>query len=454
MSSSERKFDVVIVGAGVGGSAAAWYLSRMGYSVALIDSKPWNRVGDKPCGDAIGKHHFEELGIDPPRGEELDGLVKGILLYSPSEEVVLRIEGEGYEINRVKFTQRLIREAMDRGAEYFDSTNASQPIIEDGAVKGVIAVRNGRKIVFRSHVVIDSSGTSRSIVRRLPSDWPINDPLKSEEAEIAFREIRELKEPIDEPEYIRIYVNSKIAPGGYWWNFPKSNTNLTNVGLGVQGGMGYDHPRTYMYKYILTRPEFKNSRPVEIGGALVPTRRPPYTMAWHGIMVVGDAGYAVNPIHGGGKGSAMLSAKAAAIAFDKAYESGDFSARGLWLMNKLYIDFYGAKQASLDIFRIFLQHLSDDDIEFALRKRIMKESDLYETSSTGKINKRSISDKLSRLIAALGRPSLLFKLIVVADYMDKVRSLYSQYPDTPEGLRAWMSKLDELYESFRRSIFK
>jgi len=128
----ERKYDVVVVGAGVAGATAANLLSRMGFSVAIIDAKPSYRVGDKPCGDAIGKHHFEEIGIDPPRGEELDGIVKGILIYSPSEEVILTIEGEGYEINRVKFTHRLIRESVEHGAEYYDETNASSPIIEGG----------------------------------------------------------------------------------------------------------------------------------------------------------------------------------------------------------------------------------------------------------------------------------------------------------------------------------
>ncbi|HWQ17133.1 MAG TPA: digeranylgeranylglycerophospholipid reductase [Sulfolobales archaeon] len=451
--SVEKKYDVVIVGAGVAGATAASLISRMGFSVALIDAKPSYRVGDKPCGDAIGKHHFEEIGIKPPSGEELDGLVKGILLYSPSEEVILTIEGEGYEINRVKFTQRLIRESIDNGAEYYDETNASAPIIENGFVRGVIATRMGEKLVFRSNVVIDASGSARSIVRRLPPEWPVVDPIKPEDTQVAYREIRILEEWIDRPEYIRIYVNQKIAPGGYWWNFPKSVARTVNVGLGVQNGKGYEHPRTYLYKYILTRPEFKNSKVVETSGALVPTRRPPYSMVWNGIMVIGDAAYTVNPVHGGGKGSGMLAAKAASIAFAKASEVGDYSAKGLWIMNKLYIDYYGAKQASLDIFRIFLQKLSDDDIEYGLRKRILRESDLYETSVTGVIkNKRSVFDKLSRVVAGLGRPSLLAKLIVAAEYMDKMKKLYEEYPDTPEKLGEWIYRVNSLYESFERAL--
>ena len=450
--SAERKYDVIIVGAGVAGSSAAYLLSSKGFRVLLLDSKPFARAGDKPCGDAIGKHHFDEVGIKPPSNEELDGYVRGIYLYSPSEEVVLKIEGEGYEINRVRFTQRLINDAMNKGTEYLDEVNVSEAIIENGFVKGVKAIRKGTYLEFRSNVVIDASGNSRSILQRLPREWPIVESLNPRDTNIAYREIRRLKKDIEDPEYIRIYVNNKYAPGGYWWDFPKSKyTNVSNIGLGIQGGMGYGHPRDYLYKFVLTREQYRDSTIIEAGGALVPTRRPLLTMAWNGIVAIGDAAFTVNPVHGGGKGSAMLAAKAATLAIAKAYEENDFSARGLWSVNRIYHELYGAKQASLDLFRIFLQKLSDDDIEYGLRKRIMRESDLYETSSYGVI-RRSVFDKLERVLAGLGRPSLLYKLVQVAHYMDKIRELYRRYPDKPEELYKWKTELERIYREFHEII--
>ena len=452
--SSDNRYDVIIVGAGVAGATAAYLLAQKNFRVLLVDSKPFERAGDKPCGDAIGKHHFEELGLRPPSGDELDGYVRGIYLYSPSEEVVLRVEGEGFEINRVRFTQRLIREAVDRGVEYMGSAKVSEPVIESGFVRGVKILKENSKITAYANVVIEASGNSRSILQRLPSDWPIVETLDPRDSNIAYREIRRLRRDIEDPEYIRIYVSNRIAPGGYWWDFPKSKyRNITNIGLGIQGGMGYGHPRDYLYKYVLTRELYKDSEVIEAGGALVPTRRPLLTMTWNGIIAIGDAAFTVNPVHGGGKGSAMLAAKAAAIAISKAYETQDFSAKGLWIMNKLYHEFYGAKQASLDLFRIFLQRLSDDDIEYGLRKRIMRESDLYETSSTGVI-KRSVFDKLERVLAGLGRPSLLIKLAQVAHYMEKIRELYSRYPERPEDLDKWKVELMSLYEEFYRVLGK
>jgi len=49
------RFDVVVVGAGTGGCMAAKTAAKMGLSVCLIECKNANSIGDKVCGDAIGK---------------------------------------------------------------------------------------------------------------------------------------------------------------------------------------------------------------------------------------------------------------------------------------------------------------------------------------------------------------------------------------------------------------
>ncbi|MBW9141736.1 MAG: FAD-dependent oxidoreductase, partial [Candidatus Aramenus sp.] len=131
-----NNYDVLIIGGGFAGATSAWHLAKKGLKVLLIDSKPWNRIGDKPCGDAVSKEHFDNLGMPYPEGEQLEQKIQGIKIYSPDNETVWKVDGEGFEINAPAYTQRLLREAQDRGVEVMDQTTAMKPIFEDGFVRG------------------------------------------------------------------------------------------------------------------------------------------------------------------------------------------------------------------------------------------------------------------------------------------------------------------------------
>ena len=73
-----EKFDTIVVGGGTAGCVAAKTLASAGLSVCLVDRKDRNSIGKKVCGDAIGKHHFDNLGLSYPKGDELERDILGI----------------------------------------------------------------------------------------------------------------------------------------------------------------------------------------------------------------------------------------------------------------------------------------------------------------------------------------------------------------------------------------
>lgn len=451
----KNNYDVLIIGGGFAGATTAWHLANQGLKVLLIDSKPWNRIGDKPCGDAVSKEHFDNLGMPYPEGEQLEQKIEGIKLYSPDMKTEWTVKGEGFEINAPAYTQRLLKEASNRGVEVLDMTTAMKPIFEDGFVKGAILFdrRHNQQIEVRAKVVVEATGYSMSFRSKLPQGLPVTESLDDKDADIAYREVAYTKDDIDEPQYLRIFVNQKASPGGYWWYFPKGK-NKVNIGLGIQGGMGYPSIYTFYEKYLNEfGSDVDRNRLIAKGGALVPTRRPISTLAWNGILVVGDSAFTANPVHGGGKGSAMISGYCAAKAILNAFEVGDFSAKTLWSANLCYIERYGAKQASLELFRRFLQKLSDDDINYGMRKKVIKEEDLLEASAKGDLQ-LSVAEKAMRIIAGLGRPSLLMKLKVVAEYMKKAKDLYREYPSDPNNLEHWKSEVNKLLLDFENLMNK
>jgi len=453
-----ESFDLIVVGAGTAGCTAARFAASAGLKVCLIDLKDRRSIGDKVCGDAIGKHHFDELGLPYPRGDELERRIEGIEIYSPDLKTVFKVKGEGiygFMINRHLFGQRLLKYAEDSGAELRDSTRALKPIIEGGWVRGVIAkdMKEGGKAKLQGRVVIDATGFSATIRSQLPPEMGIETEISREDVIVCYREIRELREEMDRPGYCRIYLNLKAAPGGYYWIFPEGGRKV-NVGLGVALWDGHPNPKSQLYGNVLSSPLFEGSSIIHLGGGYVPTRRPLDSMVGNGIILIGDAACQVNPIHGGGMGPSMIGGRIAAETVVEALTGGDGvpSRESLWPVNVKYMRSYGAKQAGLDVFRMFLQHLSDDDLNYGMGYRLITEEDLLKVSMGGDL-RLNLTEKTRRVFRGLGKLSLLRKLYHAASLLGKAKRIYYNYPSTPDDFPRWKTEVEELY-SRARSLFK
>ncbi|MFX1265823.1 MAG: geranylgeranyl hydrogenase, partial [Promethearchaeota archaeon] len=128
----------------------------------------------------------------------------------------------------------------------------------------------------------------------------------------------------------------------------------------------------------------------------------------------------------------------------------DTSMESLWDYNPRYMESYGIKQASLDVFRWFLLNVTNDDINFAFEKGIVKGIDLLSVSITGKME-IGTGEKFKRLLAGIGRVPLLMRVNKVAKLMDQIKDVYSQYPTTPKGLADWKARLAPIYDAAKKA---
>ena len=444
-----NRYDLLVVGAGVAGCMAARVGAERGLSVCIIDVKPRDRIGEKVCADAIGKHHFDRLGLAYPKGVELKARIKGVRVFSPSRRISYFVEGEGFIVNRKPFGQRLLKEALDAGAELLDKTKALGPIVKDGFVVGVEAKRpQVGKLEIYAEVTIDASGFLATIRSNMPPEAGFPSWIDRRDYCVGYREVRELKGGLEEPDVCHIYLSSILAPGGYAWVFP-AGEGRANVGLGVQAVEGHPNPRALLYEHLLSWPMFKGSRVLEAGGWFIPTRRPLENMAWNGLLLAGDAACQANPLHGGGIGQSLLGGSLAAEVASDAIEAGDVSLKALWAYNVQFMRLMGARNAELDVFRIFLQKLTDDEIEYGMSKKLIGEEDLARVSEGESISLSAL-DKLSRALRALGRPGFLRRLSRTLKLMKEVRQHYEAYPASPDRFKSWEEKARALFEEARK----
>ena len=446
-----ERYDVVVVGAGTGGASAAKRIAKAGLRVALLDGKERKSIGEKVCGDGISKDAFDKLKLSYPQGDELERKINGFDLYSPDRESHMRIQGEGFTINRLNFGQRMVDQAVDAGATLFDKTLVQAPIIKEDTVLGVTAknMSTSETVEFRGNITIDASGYYAVLRKALPfaEKYGIETEVDPGDVEICYREIRAVKEELDNPDCCKIYLDQSLAPGGYIWIFPESGKRI-NVGLGVQMAKGHPNPKKLLYEHVLKQRLFKESKLLTGGGGVVPTRRQLWSCVANGFALVGDSACQVNPLHGGGIHSSMLAGDAAGAVAAKGLEKEDYSWRSLWQYNVDFIDVYGYKQPSLDIFRILLQTLTNEELNYGLKNRIVTEEDILKTSMGAEL-KLNTSEKMRRVFRGIGKISLLKRLNLVAKKMRELKTLYKSYPRNLRELASWQKQVESVYNEVK-----
>jgi geranylgeranyl reductase family protein len=450
-----EQFDVIVVGAGTGGCLAAKTVSKAGFSVCIIERKKKWDIGDKICGDAIGKHHFDNLDLEYPSNEIVKNNIIGGKIYSPDLESVFTIEGAGlpgFIVDRRLFGQELLRSAVEEGSNLKTQVQVLKPLIKKEGVEGVLArnLKNSEVLRFQSKIVVDASGTSAVIRKNLPDEFGLNTEINREDFVVCYREIRELKKQAIESDFIELYINQDAAPGGYYWIFPAGDKRV-NVGLGVGMQNNFPNPRRKFYNFVLSQSIFSDSIILNGGGGQVPTRQPLSCMTEDNVLVVGDAAYQVNPIHGGGLGSSMLGGTLAGNTIIEALEKSDTSQEGLWGYNINYMDLYGKKQAGLDVFRIFLQSLDNEDLNYGMKYSLITEADLLKTSLDGEVN-LNITEKTRRLFRGRKKIALLRRLQHTSNLMKSIKKLYANYPTSSLGFNSWKTELDKIMEKVKTTL--
>ena len=448
---------MIVVGAGTGGCLAAKTTAEAGLKVCLIERKKREEIGEKICGDAMGEHHLKNLGLEKPQGGELEKRIEGIRIYSPDLETVFTIAHEdfvGYLLNRRLFGQWLLKNALDEGAILLDSTQCLEPMIAKGFVTGVSVknLKTGKNIQLRGKVVLDASGFLAVIRRKLPKQMRIENEVANEDVEACYREIRQLRQEVENTKYCEIYFNQNVTPGGYAWIFPKSGAKV-NVGLGICMRGKFPNPKNQFYKHILTKPMFEGSLLLNCGAWYDPTRKPLDNMVGNGIAIIGDAACLVNPIHGGGIGPSMLSGYLAGKTIIEALEKGDVSQKSLWPYNRKYMEMYGTKQAGLDVFRMLLLTSRDEDLSYGMKYKLLTEEDVLK-AGLGEDFRLNITETAKRVFRGLGRLRFLNKLRLTANLIKQVQAHYRNYPETPENFEGWRIKTEALFKEAKSKVME
>jgi menaquinone-9 beta-reductase len=314
--------DVLVVGAGPGGSTVACHLARHGLDVLLVERAAFPR--EKVCGDGLTPRAvvaLERLGLDPgdPRFERHQGLrirSRKVTLELPWPDLS-EFPGYGLVMTRSELDELLAQHAEKAGAHLLERTEALAPIIDDeGWVSGarVRGTEDGAETEVRARFVIAADGASSRFASQAGVARDASRPIGI----AARRYYRIERHPGPWLEvWMDLWDGSDILPG-YGWLFPLPGGSV-NLGAGLLNTFtnfkGLSAQGVFDAFWRMLPPEWNVNEETADGRVLsgpLPmglSRTPP---AMPGMLVVGDAAGLVNPFNGEGIAYAMESGELAA----------------------------------------------------------------------------------------------------------------------------------------------
>jgi electron transfer flavoprotein-quinone oxidoreductase len=342
-----EKFDVIVVGAGLAGTAAAYTLAKAGVKVLLLER------GDFPgsknvMGGILYRQPMEKVIPGWWREAPVERPISEQRVWALTEDSAVTLGYKSQRFNeepynaftvlRARFDKWFAEQAVAAGAVLVTETVAEDVLRDNGQVVGVRTNRADGEL--RASVVIAADGVNSLLSQRvgLHGEWP------PDRVAIAVKEIIQLtREKVEDRfglengEGTAIELFGEATRGMMGYGFIYTNRDTLSVGVGVLLSQlierkvnpnelleGFkQHP---MVRRLLEGGEAKEYMAhliPEGGWAEVP---PVYT---GGYLVAGDAAMMVNGLFREGSNFAAISGKLAAQTALAALERGDFSARSM-----------------------------------------------------------------------------------------------------------------------------
>jgi len=325
--------DVLVVGAGPGGSAAAYHLARHGIDVTVVEKAAFPR--EKVCGDGLTPRSvkaIQDMGVDTtdPGFEKVIGLrthARRTTIQLPWPDLT-SFPPYGLVMPREGFDHLLAQRAVKAGARLMERTEAVAPRFVDGYVAGATVrpagERDAEPTEIRARFVLAADGAAS---RFATPAGVTRDPKKP--LGIAAR--RYFRIDYHPGPWIESWLDLRdgdLLLPGYGWLFPVAGGRI-NLGAGLLNTFSNfkDVSAQHLFDAFaqMLPPEWGIGEETAEGRVLsgpLPMGLNRTPQAVPGLLLVGDAAGAVNPFNGEGIAYAIETGEIAAELVHEALITG------------------------------------------------------------------------------------------------------------------------------------
>jgi len=274
--------DVLVVGGGPAGSAAARAAAKQGAKTILVEEH--EEIGAPvQCAEGIGKYLIPFLPFKIPP-EQLKWKIKGMTFWA--DDILIERNGgiwSGYTINRKEWDQWLASLAKKEGADIkLNSKLVDLQCKDDYQVDSAVIESNGKKYEIHPKIVIAADGVQSTVVERLN----IRKKNKQDIGEVKSYELKNIN--LKYPNHDQLF-SGDFAPNAYAYIFPISNKRA-NIGIGKIYDTKNNMESLYN-KFIeipFVKKQIKNAEIVTEKNGYAPVRYTDNEWVYGNIMLVGD----------------------------------------------------------------------------------------------------------------------------------------------------------------------
>lgn len=277
-------FDIIVVGAGPAGCAAAAEAARHGINVLIVDKKPVPGVPVQ-CGEFIPKLLARDIALQPLIIAQRISLIQYHLNGSRGQ-----VLAPGYIIYRDKFDASLLFQAKQQGAKVL--TGARVCSLSEA---GVLVECKGERIWFRAKIIIGADGPLSTVSKLIGNPTPdiyigAQKTIKLTQENSTSSKLQEIAE---------IYF-SPVYGSGYAWFFPKGE--FANVGVSMPAAevKQLKSELSKFCQFLASQGKIDLNFIYGVTGGVIPTGGPSQKTVSCNIMLVGDAAGQTNPLTGAG----------------------------------------------------------------------------------------------------------------------------------------------------------
>ena len=326
MSENTLTPEILVIGAGPAGSAAAWGLAVTGHDVLMVDQADFPR--DKTCGDGLTPMALESLaqmGLREKVEAASGARVEAVRLIGPVGQTVtlsLGMLDQDYDyaiiIPRFTLDDIVRRHALSAGAGFLGATRVTRLEREGDRVVRVHCATPDGPLVIAPRQVVFAPGANMGLMVREGFVQQKNNLVRAARAYYTNVQI-----PSNRFDF---YLDARVMPG-YGWIFPLGN-GRANVGIGSMPSLwSTKRPMpTVLKEFVQARAMEGLMRNAELDGPIkgFPLRIdfPAHRIAGENWVMVGEVTGLVNPVTGEGIDLALESALLAAELIDRDIATG------------------------------------------------------------------------------------------------------------------------------------